>query len=69
MTANKTPEPAASQSQAANNGVAVELSSEAISNLTGFFDVLIQMDFALKERNKEKSDDNQRSTDYASKVD
>lgn len=68
MTAKKTPEPAASQQQAANDGVAVELSSEDIQNLTGFFDVLIQMDFALKERNKDKRDENQRNTDYASKT-
>lgn len=44
-TPNKS-QPADPQEQAAKDGVATELSSEAIKNLTGFFDVLIQMDFA-----------------------
>lgn len=51
--------PAEPQDNAANKGVAAELSDEAIHNLTGFFDVLIQMDFAqkLKQRN-ERNDEN-----------
>jgi len=34
-----------------------ELSEQAIRNLVGFFDVLIQMDFAQKQRN-ERNDEN-----------
>lgn len=34
-----------------------ELSEQAVRNLVGFFDVLIQMDFAQKQRN-ERSDEN-----------
>lgn len=34
-----------------------ELSEQAIRNLVGFFDVLIQMDFAHKQR-KERNDEN-----------
>lgn len=69
MAAKKIPEPAVSQPQVTKDDVAVELSSEAVQNLTGFFDVLIQMDFALKERNRNKSDGSQRNTDYARKAD
>jgi predicted Zn-dependent protease len=52
MTTNKKSLPAEPQDKAKNDGVAAELSDEAIHNLTGFFDVLIQMDFALKQRNE-----------------
>jgi hypothetical protein len=34
-----------------------ELSEQAVRNLVGFFDVLIQMDFAHKQRN-ERNDEN-----------
>ena len=34
-----------------------ELSEQAIRNLVGFFDVLIQMDFAQKQRNERKDED------------
>lgn len=57
MSTDEKPLPAKPQDDAANNGVAAELSDEAIRNLTGFFDVLIQMDFALKQRN-ERNDEN-----------
>tara|TARA_R100000655_G_C2900352_1_gene178730 strand:+ start:206 stop:424 length:219 start_codon:yes stop_codon:yes gene_type:complete len=57
MSTNKKPLPAEPQDNAANDGVAAELSDEAIRNLTGFFDVLIQMDFAHKQRN-ERNDEN-----------
>ena len=50
------PQPTKPQLHAAKNGVAVELSKEAITNLTGYFDVLIQMDFAQKQRNERKED-------------
>jgi hypothetical protein len=40
--------------------VTAELSDEAIRNLTGFFDVLIQMDFAQKQRNEQGSTKNER---------
>lgn len=45
------------QLQAANNGVVIELNDEALYNLTGFFDVLIQMDLAQKQRNEEEPKD------------
>lgn len=63
MTAKKLLSPAEEPEQQPNKDV--ELSDEAIANLAGYFDVLIQMDLALKER-KEIRDDNQRSSDYAS---
>ena len=34
-----------------------ELSEQAIRNLVGFFDVLIQMDFAQKQRNERNDND------------
>lgn len=45
---------------------AVQLSDEAIANLTGYFDVLIQMDLALKESKKEVNDDSKRNSNHAS---
>lgn len=70
MSTKKEPIPAEPQDNAANKGVAAELSSEAIYNLTGFFDVLIQMDFAHKqkqrnERNDEDGSDFQGTTKVA----
>ena len=58
VNTNKEPLSAKPHNNAANNGVAAELSNEAIHNLTGFFDVLIQMDFAqkLKQRNERSSE-------------
>lgn len=55
MSESNEPNPTEPQSQAAKKGVAVELSDEAIGNLTGFFDVLIQMDLAQKQRNELRS--------------
>lgn len=57
MSTNKKPLPAEPQDNAATDGVAAELSDEAIRNLTGFFDVLIQMDFAQKQRNERNDED------------
>lgn len=57
MSTNKKPLPAEPQDNAANDGVAAELSDEAIRNLTGFFDVLIQMDLAQKQRNERNDED------------
>lgn len=37
------------------------LSEQAIRNLVGFFDVLIQMDFAQKQRNENRSKDDGKS--------
>lgn len=49
-----------------------ELSEQAIRNLVGFFDVLIQMDFAHKQRN-ERNDENgldfQEATSVVKKAD
>ena len=52
--------PAKPQNNAAKDGVDAELSDEAIRNLTGFFDVLIQMDFAHKQRSEQRSIENER---------
>lgn len=57
MSTKKEPLPAEPQDNAAKDGVAAELSDEAIRNLTGYFDVLIQMDFALKLRNERNDED------------
>lgn len=57
MSIKKLPQPTKPQQQAANNGVAVELSKEALANLTGYFDILIQMDFAQKLHNEREDDD------------
>ena len=57
MSTKQEPLPAEPQDNAANTGVAAELSDEAIRNLTGFFDVLIQMDFAQKQRNERNDED------------
>ena len=66
MSTNKKPLPAEPQDNAANDGVAAELSDEAIRNLTGFFDVLIQMDFAQKQRNERNDEDGNDLQDTAS---
>ncbi len=57
MSTKQEPLPVEPQDNAANKGVAAELSDEAIRNLTGFFDVLIQMDFAQKQRNERNDED------------
>lgn len=56
MATKNIPLPAEPQDNAANDGVAAELSDEAIHNLTGFFDVLIQMDFASRQRNEQRNE-------------
>jgi len=56
MTTHNQPLPTEPQSNAANKGVAVELSEEGLRNLAGYFDVLIQMDFASKQRNERNED-------------
>jgi hypothetical protein len=45
-----------------------ELSEQAIRNLVGFFDVLIQMDFAHKQRNERNDEDVLDFQDTASVV-
>lgn len=65
MSTKNQPLPTEPQLNAANKGVAVELSDEGLRNLAGYFDVLIQMDFAQKqrnERNKENGNDLQDTT-------
>lgn len=57
MSTKNKPLPAEPQDNAANDGVAAELSDEAIRNLTGYFDVLIQMDLAAKLRNERNDED------------
>ncbi|MBP7767115.1 hypothetical protein KA068_01190 [Candidatus Saccharibacteria bacterium] len=58
-----TKQPVDPQEQAAHKGVATELSAEALHNLTGWFDVLIQMDLAQKVRNEIRSKENGRGTE------
>lgn len=60
MTAQNQPQPAKPQEQATHKGVDVELSKEALHNLTGYFDVLIQMDLAQKISNEIRSKENGR---------
>ena len=70
MSAEKESQPAKPRKRATENGSAVGLDEDAIRNLTGFFDVLIRMDFAQKQRN-ERNDGNvlQDTTGVATKVD
>lgn len=56
MSTKKKPPTVKPQPNAANKAVATALDAEAIKNLTGYFDVLIQMDFAQKQRNERKED-------------
>lgn len=56
--ANKQPVDA--QNKAADKGVPTELSAKALHNLTGWFDVLIQMDLAQKVRNEIRSKEDGR---------
>lgn len=60
MSTQNQSQPAEPQEQAAIKGVAVELSKEALHNLTGYFDVLIQMDLAQKISNEIRSKENGR---------
>ena len=56
-------QPVDPQKQAAHKGVATELSAKALHNLTGWFDVLIQMDLAQKVRNEIRSKEDGRGTE------
>lgn len=60
MSTKDQPQPVEPQEQAAQKGVTNELSAEALHNLAGWFDVLIQMDFAIKLRNEQRSKENGR---------
>lgn len=55
MDAESQPQPVGPPKHAVHKGVATELNVEALDNLTGYFDVLIQMDLAQKQRNKERA--------------
>ncbi len=57
MTTKNEPLQSDSQDSATHDGMVAELSDEAIRNLAGFFDVLIQMDFAQKLRNERSYED------------
>lgn len=46
------------QQRKATKPQAAELSEQAIRNLVGFFDVLIQMDFAQKHKQKQRNERN-----------
>lgn len=45
------------QSKKATNVPQAELSEPAVRNLVGFFDVLIQMDFAQKQKQRNERDE------------
>lgn len=68
MATKNKPLPAEPQDNATNDGVDAELSDEAIHNLTGFFDVLIQMDFASKQRNERNENNGNDLQDTTSVV-
>jgi hypothetical protein len=57
MSTDDQSPPIQPHSQAADDGVDIELSDEALRNYTGWFDVLIQMDLAQKIRNEQKGND------------
>lgn len=65
MSTSNNPQ-SAKPDRAANNGSAAELSNDALKTLTGYFDVLIQMDFAIKH--KERMSDERGSTPANSAV-
>jgi hypothetical protein len=69
MSGSNEPNPAKPQAQAAKKGVAAELSDEAIGNLTGFFDVLIQMDLAQKQRNELRSKEDGKPNNQRTRTD
>jgi hypothetical protein len=68
MGTQNQPQPATPQSQAANEGVAAVLSAEALHNLTGYFDVLIQMDLLQRQRNERRSGDANTVQDPATDI-
>jgi hypothetical protein len=57
MATEKEAQPVKPQSQAANKGVDAELSEEALRNIAGYFDVLIQMDLEQKRKERSTSDE------------
>lgn len=61
MSTKDQQQPAEPQRKATNKGVAAELSAEALHNLAGWFDVLIQMDLAQKIRNDIRSKDSEKT--------
>ncbi len=72
MSSTKLTTTAKDKLSVANIDWAALLSKEDFENLAGFFDVLIEMDFEAKQRNKERSrnesdiknsPDNKQSTD------
>lgn len=59
MSPNEPAQPAKPQTDATHDGVAAEWNDEALQNLAGFFDVLIQMDLESKQSiNKEETHEN-----------
>ena len=60
MSKKNKPQPSETQSQAIHKGVSDELSRQAIKDLAGYLDVLIEMDFAYMKR-KEKDKKNVES--------
>jgi len=61
MSTKSQPQPVEPQKQAENKSVTTELSAEALHNLAGWFDVLIQMDFAQKIRNEIRGKENEKT--------
>jgi len=52
MTVKEKTQSTTEQQNAAKGSVTVELSNEALKNLTGYLDILIQMDLAQKQINE-----------------
>lgn len=63
MSTGKEAQPVEPQLQAANKGVVAVLSDEGLRNLAGFFDVLIQMDLAQKQRNEQRKKKDGKNND------
>lgn len=61
MAQKNNQSPIEPQGQATSNGVAIELDEKALKNLTGYFDVLIKMDFAQKLRNERRSKEDEKT--------
>ncbi len=57
MSQKNNQQPAEPQSNAENEGVSDELSIQAIKDLAGYLDVLIQMDLENKQRKERKSNE------------
>ena len=58
MSQQDNQQPVEPQAKAAKEGVTIELTEQALKNLAGYLDVLIEMDLAQKIRNEIRSKEN-----------